>query len=171
MTRSQNQTGPSPLNRGFWAMMGILHAPALGGAWRSCMDAGFSLELLGGCLVMTATTLFFALKLWGVAFLRFQTNARSWVALLLAVGLIHFDCISPALSDTDGANYAAVVISATVAVGLVEVWKAHNRTASRGDERRRFFSARTTGTVWLDAWRPHCWILASYLYRLRAPPA
>ena len=172
ISRSQSAPAPSTWNRGFWALMGIMHAPALAGAWRSCIDTGVTLELLGGCLAITASMLFFVLKFWGVSFLRFRADRRSWLAMLLAVGLIHLNCLRPVFNHADGADYAAIVITVSVVAGVTEVCRTYRKSSVRAKASRRSDStARFAGTVWLDAWRPHCWVLASYLFRLRAPPA
>ena len=153
--------------------MGVMHAPALNGAWRACVRDGMSVELLGGCLILTASMLFFVLKFFGVAFVQFRTDRRARVALLLAVGLIHLDCFQSVIRGASAADCAAVIATTSLAGGFVHVGRTWSKSSVRAGRLSRPQSSLGwfTGNVWLDDSRPRCWVLASHLFRLRAPPA
>jgi len=162
-----------PLGRAFWLLMGLAHAPALIGAWRSLAVNGFAVESLGGCILLTLSMLFFALKLRDVPCLRFRTDRGSWVALCLVVALLHTNAILPDGDPTIVPECTTLIVTTwfgtqmPVTRRLLVALPTRIAAAVRcGDPVNR-----STDTVWLDAFRPRCWGLALRVFRLRAPPA
>ena len=159
------------IGRCFWAVMGIAHTPALIGAWGSFLEGGMKVSSLGGCVFLTASMLFFALKLYGVHFLRFHPGRRSILALVLVVGLIHFDCLRPAFASA-GAEDCVAIIATTSLVGVAVLaskrWPAsvHSKIGTG----LYFLPRRFSGRILIESFDPRCWVLALGLFRLRAPP-
>ncbi len=153
--------------------MGVAHTPALLSAWEAYLQGGMRMELLGGCVVLTASMLLFALKTCDVAFLRFHPDRRAFVAMVLAVGLIHFDCLGPTADPAAVASGAAIVATTSFVAGLTLAGRAISRVPARNTGSSHYPSliGRFTGSLWLDETRPHCWVLALGLFALRAPPA
>ncbi len=161
------------LGRSFWALMALTHASALGSAWKSCFDSGVALEGLGGCIALTVSMFFFALKLSGVSFLRFRPGKRAWAALFLVVALIHVNCFQPAQKGALASDCTAILATTTLVCGLTQLPRAM-RVATAGPERSftpPASAGRSNEVVWLDEFRPRCWVMASHLFNLRAPPA
>ena len=131
------------------------------------------LELLGGCVVLTASMLLFGLKTYDVAFLRLHPDRRAFVAIALAVGLIHFDCLEPTLDSATVANGVAIVATTSLVAGMNLAGRRLCR-APAGNTRSSPFpslTGRSNGNLCLDDTRPRCWVLALGLFALRAPPA
>ena len=170
---SHNHPIARALNRGFWAVMLLAHAPALVSAWRYCFADGLNLELLGGCIVLTASMVFFALKLRGVAWLQFRTDRRSLTALCLVIALIHLDCFQPGLRKTVVAQCAVVLATAPVVALLPRVTRTLRArfTSDTTARKSRMPETRAHQEAWVDLFHPHCWVLVPGLFRLRAPPA
>ncbi|MHC4697490.1 MAG: hypothetical protein ACYTFA_12180 [Planctomycetota bacterium] len=167
------RTKSSILSRCFWLLMGVAHTPALVSAWESYLQGGMRMELLGGCIVLTASMLLFALKTCDVAFLRLNPDRRALLAMVLAVGLIHFDCLSRTLDSASVANGAAIVATTSLAAGLTLAGRALSRALARSTGSSHYPSllGRFTRNLCLDDSRPCCWVLALGLFALRAPPA
>ena len=161
------------LNRGFWAVMLLAHAPALISAWRYCFTDGVKLELLGGCVVLTASMIFFVLKLRGVGWLRFHTDRHSLVALCLVMTLIHLDCIRPGLRSEVVSKCAVILVTTTAVVAAPRLVRLARSAAGRGGASPKSHppDGRSPNDAWLDTFEPHCWVLAANLFRLRGPPA
>ncbi|UCC31903.1 MAG: hypothetical protein JSU86_06420 [Phycisphaerales bacterium] len=161
------------LNRGFWLLMLLAHAPALFSAWRCCLADGLQLDLLGGCLVLTASMVFFVLKLRDIGWLRFRTDRRSLLALGLVVALIHLDCLRPGLRTEVASKCAVVLVTTAVVVAVPRLTRLlRSACGQRGTTRKcRLPDGRSLDNAWLDTSQPHCWVLACNLFRLRAPPA
>lgn len=160
------------LMRGFWLIMLVSHAPALSAAWRGLAENGFQAGRVGGLVFLAAAMLFFLAKLLGVACLRIQLDRRSIVALCVAVALIHGGSLDvelrPALLTDVATNL--VTASAIFAVCLV-LRKLRNQRLEDALTRRVLPSGGgSRGAIWLDDSRPRCWVLASHLLHLRAPP-
>ncbi len=162
-----------PLRRAFWLLMGLAHAPALISAWRSLVAGGFAAESFGGCVLLTLSMLFFALKLRDVPYLRFRTDRRSCVALCIVVALLHTDAIVSDDNPTVIPECTALVVTTWLSTQLPLTRRMSALLPTRvvsvlghGDP-----VTSATGTVWLGASRPHCWVLGLHVFSLRAPPA
>ncbi|MGB2985310.1 MAG: hypothetical protein WBE26_05455 [Phycisphaerae bacterium] len=162
-----------PLRRVFWVLMVVAHAPALVGAWRLFVENGFDAEPLFGSIALTFSMVFFALKVGDVAFLRFRPGRRSFVAFCMVVALVHLDVIRPN-DDPTLVPECTVLTATTWLVGTLPLVRRTPREAlSRTGSAFKYRPPvrPTAGTVWLDAFRPHCWVLAFRFFSLRAPPA
>lgn len=170
---SQSYPLAKALNRGFWVLMLLAHAPALFSAWRCCLAEGLKLDLLGGCIVLTASMVFFVLKLRGIGWLRFHTDRRSLLALGLVVALIHLDCLRPGLRTEVASKCAVVLVTTAVVVTIPRMTRLLRSVCGQRSttRKRRLPNGRCVDDAWLDTSRPHCWVLARDLFRLRAPPA
>jgi hypothetical protein len=153
--------------------MALAHAPALLGAWRSLFESGFGLERLGGCFVLTLSMLFFALKLRDVACLRFRTDRRSCIALCIIVALLHTNTILPDTNPTIIPECTTLVLTTWLTSQMPLTRRVLVAIPARvaASLRRRDPVTPSTETIWLDAFRPHCFALVLRVFGLRAPPA
>ncbi len=161
------------LRRLFWLIMVVGHAHGLVGAWRSSVASGFDLEPLGGCILLLLSMLFFVLKLGDVAFLRFRADRRSFVAFCVVVAFLHLGVLRPGDDPTLIPEYTALAATTWLASGLLLRSRTPRESLARTETPGRHGpSMGPRGrTIWLDAFRPHCWILAFRVFNLRAPPA
>lgn len=161
------------MRRVLWLLVGIGHLPGLFEAWQHVVVVGLDSAALGSCIGLTLTTLFIALKVRDVAFLRLREGRRTLVAACLVVALLHVDVVRPNAESSVLPDVAALatmawitgvptVIRRLVAAGFSRIHTVKDHCVKPG---------RFIGTVWLDAARPHCWLLARSLFLLRAPPA
>ncbi len=167
------RNSPSPiLSRVFWALMGVMHASALAGALKNCLQSGPAMEGLGGCIALSMAMLFFGLKLGGVSFLRFRPGKRAAVAICLIVALIHIDCIHSGLEGAPASDWTALLATATLVGGLTRPIRVNRIIQARHDHTGKIASStgRPRQARWPEGFRPHCWVLASRLFILRAPP-
>ncbi len=149
------------------------HAPAVVGAWRSVVGSEFEVERLGGCIALTLSMLFFALKVRDVAFLRLRTDRRSLAALCIIVALLHVNVVRPH-GDPTMVPQCAVLVATTWLVGHLPMTRRALRvlrTRIAKTPGHRPPVTPLTDTVRLDMFRPHCRVLAFRLFCLRAPPA
>ncbi len=159
--------------RCLWLGMMAAHGPALVGAWRSFIADDMATEHLGGCLGLSLAMLFFALKLCGVAQLRFPVNRRAWLALTLIVALIHVDCLQPGVNEAGSRRWAVV---AAVSILLVDPTRVARTLAgllaklrSIGNETPTF--CRVGRTYWLNFFLPHGRVLLLNSGIPRSPPS
>lgn len=161
------------LRRGLWLLMVAAHAPACWGAWRSLLAAGSDGSRLGACLALTLAIAFFALKVLDVAWLRFRTDRRSVVALLVIVAVLHVDLIRsdnapPLLAES------TALVATTWLLSLAEPIRRLIKVAivtAAATLRHTLTLSRSNDAVWLDAFHPRCWLLILRPHLLRAPPA
>ena len=161
----------SVLRRGLWALMGACHLPGLVGSWGALLGDGLSFDRLRGCALLSAATVFFVLTVCDVACLRCHTDRRSTVAIVLAVAFLHLSVVAPGALISILPAYETVVATALLLGGMVRVRRAVIRATQAVTVRHR--AATTVAlneTAWCDPFRPHCWVLASHLFALRAPP-
>jgi hypothetical protein len=143
------------------------------GAWEHWIGGGFDPRGLGGLATLSLAMVFFALKIVDVPWLRLRTDHRSLVAMGLVVALLHVDVIRPDTAVANVPEYTTLVASTLLVAGALRRSRRYmntSRCASR-DVASMSPLLRSNETAWLDAFRPHCWVLASRLYLLRAPPA
>ncbi len=161
------------LRKPFWLLMLAAHAPALLGAWRSVMATGLDAERLGGCLILTLSMLFFALKARDIPLLRLRTGRRSFVVACIVAALLHVNVLQPQGDSATVPQCTALVATTWLIVQLPLVRRAFGSLGSRvaAAHRRSFQITFCRNTVWLDMFRPHCWVLAFRFFCLRAPPA
>ena len=161
------------LRRLFWLIMVVGHAHGLVGAWRSSVASGFDFEPLGGCILLLLSMLFFVLKLGDVAFLRFRADRRSIVVFCVLLAFLHLNVLQPGDDPTLIPEYTALAATTWLASALpMQSRKTRESLAQTGTPRPHGPSMGPRGrTIWLDAFRPHCWILAFRVFNLRAPPA
>ncbi len=160
-------------SRLFWGLMILAHAPGLIAAGRAGLMNGFGVELLSGSVLLVASMVFFVLKIRGVPWLRLQTNRRSVIAVCLVVMLIHLECIRPGLRGELLSQCTVVLVTTSLVFAVPRgVRRVRSSLASRhSSSSLRSFDDRPTGVIWLDSYRPRCWVLVLSLLRLRAPPA
>ncbi len=160
------------LGRCFWALMCGMHAFALAAVWRSLFDGGLETSELAGCFTLSLSVAFFLLKVAGVSFLRINPSKRAWVAACLLVAWIHVDCVDPNLTGILSGDCADLIVSTVLIGGLTQIPERVRATLDRSVcvYNSRISSGRSFRTVWLDDSQPRCWVLASRLYSLRAPP-
>ena len=161
------------LLRGFWALMGVVHVSALISAWSSYLRGDSETSGLAGCLALSLAMVYFVLKVFGVCFIQLHATRRTWVVLSLLVVLIHADCLRPGFNNFLASGYPDLLATAAFVGGVCQI------PGIRCLTRRRWGQSGSTreSTAWSilavdrDGFLPHCWVLAAYLFRLRAPPA
>ena len=161
------------IRRAGWLLMAIAHLPGLVHAWRALLAGGLNAEHLGGCVWLTISVAFFALKVLDVSWLRFCTGRRSKVALVLVVALLHVDLTRPG-SDPSIVPDCTAVLATALAIGtLPAVRRGWERVFVHAEAalRRRLPAMSSHDTIWLCQSRPHCWVAVLHLFHLRAPPA
>lgn len=160
------------LIRGFWLIMLVSHAPALPAAWRGMAENGFQAGRVAGLVFLAAAMLFFFAKLLGVAFLKVHLDRRSIVALCVAVALIHGGCLDVELRPALLTDFAADLVTASAIFAVCMVLRKLRKRLWEDALTRRVVPSGggPRGAVWLDDSRPRCWVLASHLLHLRAPP-
>ena len=168
----QIRLSAASLRRLLWLVMGLLHLPALWGAGQALLAGGFDLERVIGCVVLVVTTAFFALKVIDVPCLRFRVDRHSLVVLLAVAALLHLDVVRPADNPTLIPECTTLVATTWLVGGVLSVRRRLCEFLSRAEASLKCQSSKapTADTVWTDAFRPHCWILALRLFGLRAPP-
>ncbi len=151
----------------------VLHAPGFVGCWRSFFVSGFNPDHLGACIALTIAMLFFALKIYDIPLLRWRTDRRAWITIGLAVALVHVDVLTPGTDLTFVPQCTEIVAGTLLATGLAPVRRVFGGMSLKAcsSVRRQISPAIARETFWLDAFRPRCWVLASHIYALRAPPA
>lgn len=167
MRRPSNSVG-----RGIWLAVALAHGPGLVGAWERWIGGGFDPRGLGGLVTLSLAMVFFALKIVDVPWLRLRTDRRSLVAMGLVVALLHVDVIRPDAVVANIPEYTTLMASTLLAAGALRRSRRCISTCRRAsrDVASTNPLLRSNETAWLDAFRPHCWVLASRLYLLRAPP-
>lgn len=161
------------LCRGFWLLMVVVHALGLIATWRSYLTGIDQLSALIAGVTLSLSMLFFLLKVWGVSFLKVRPTKAAWVAACLLIAWIHLDCVDPTLTGELSGSYADLVATTVLFGGVTQV----SRTVRVVFERslrlrsRRAPGAQAGGIAWFDEFHPRCWVLASRLFMLRAPPA
>ncbi len=161
-----------PFRQLFWLLMLAGHTPALVGAWRSFVVNGLAVERLGGCVLLTLTMVFFALKARDIALLRFRSDRRSWVAIVMVVALLHLDVVRTGDDPTLVPQYTTLIATTWLAVKICLVRRHLRPVLMSATSTPVHLSSlmRSADTAWLDAFRPRCWVLAFRLFLLRAPP-
>lgn len=151
----------------------VAHAPALLGAWRSVAGNGFDAGGLGGSLVLTLSMLFFALKVRDIPVLRLRAGRRSFVVACIVAALLHVNVLQPQGDSAAVPQCTALVATTWLIVQLPLIRRALRVYGSRisATRRRSFQITFCRNTVWLDMFRPRCWVLAFRFFCLRAPPA
>ena len=174
IAKRQSYRIPFPaLGRAAWATMIAAHAPALIGAWRTLLLSGFDPSHVGGCLALTLATAFFALKLFAWRPLRLPRDRRGFVAFWLIVALLHVDCVRPTAGDAAPAQWAVVATMGVLIAGPERISKAVRALLDRVESLwpNALPHAHAHRSVWLDAFRPHCWILRFRVAIPRSPPS
>lgn len=163
----------SIIRRTGWLVVAGVHLPGLVHAWRAFLASGFASEHILGCLWLTLTVAFLVLKVQDAAFLRFRTDLRSFLAIVTVVALLHVDLMPPVSEPTLVSECVAVLVTACVIVAAPQVrrWWETVAQGARVTLKHLNPQAASAATVWLSAFRPHCWVLALRLFHLRAPPA
>ena len=156
-----------------WLLIAIAHLPGLVHAGRDFFAGGLGVEHLGGCVGLSLSVAFFALKVLDVSCLRFRTGWRAKVALVMVVALLHVDLIRPSSDPSIVPDCTAVLATALIIGTLPPVRRAWERVFVRAEAaiRRRLPAAPSHETIWLCESRPHCWVAVLHLFKLRAPPA
>jgi hypothetical protein len=172
-SRRQQQGYTGMLRLLFWGGMAAVHAPALIASWNGCLLDGIDGARLGACLGLSASMVFFGLKLWNVEFLRFQTSAKSLALMTVAVVLLHGKAIQRSLDCVLVSQETPIAATTLLSLGLKRVQRALVAALSRSTERLRQRSpalslGESTETC---SFVPRHWILTTRLCTPRAPPA
>lgn len=160
--------------RGLWAVMLVAHAPALTSSFRKLLLHGFSAEGLAGFIVLLAAMAFFAVKLVDLPRFRFRLNRQSVLASILVIAVLHAGCLDSDFRFQLATDELLVLSAVTVGMavhGVICRRRFLDAVAASVAARRLTLPGRPRGSIWLDQSRPHCWVLASNLLHLRAPPA
>lgn len=158
--------------RAFWGVMAFGHAPALLGASRALLVDGFGSREMGAFLGLGLATVFFALKLYDVAWLRIPSDVRCWIAVTIVFALLHVNVMSEHAGTVLAAECGEIVASAVLVAGLLRAEQCKLRSTHNGNSPKHLpIRVRLHEAVWLDDIRPRCWVLVSRLFCLRAPPA
>ncbi len=150
--------------------MALAHTPGLGTSWRSFLTDGSDLD---SAIVLLAAMVFFALKVHDLPLLRFRPGRRTWVAIGVAVAFLHVDLFTPGdhvaiLPECTGLVAGALLLASLDPTRRVlRTLATHSHPSSTSPASL----CPSHDTVWFDAFRPRCWLLASRLFSLRAPPA
>lgn len=171
----RNLSRAFPWRRGFWLLMALGHARALVGAWTALLGTGLAAERLGTCTLLTLSMAFFVLKLRDVSWLRWRADRRSFVALCMVIALLHANALKGSDSPpTVIPEYTALVVTTTFLVVQTSQLRRLLRSRSAGptsDAVEDLGLAPVGHTIWLDSFRPHCWVHPHRVFGLRAPPA
>lgn len=174
----------------FWLTMGVVHAPALLAACRSWATVELSASHAGWCGallsagVAAALLVLFTLKFLDVPFLRLRLDKRSYTVLCIIVALLHLNVLQPAGERMLIPDYAAFLVTTCLAaeiavrrrltLGLREPRSPQGVRPPqelRVERRRPANVTPSSGAVWLDNSRPHCFASLLLTFGLRAPPA
>ena len=160
------------LIRASWALMVVVHTPALVRSWQTWIEGDATMGGIGGSLGLSLAVLFFVLKLGGVSFLQLRPDRRTALAVCLVTALIHIGCVQSLVGD-DFAPQWTGLLGTTMLLGLCtqrRLCTTCRRAQRRGRDRQAQLALRLRRAYWLEGFRPHCWVLASHLFSLRAPP-
>lgn len=171
--RSRVALGAIPFSQLFWLLMLGAHTPALIGAWRSLGASGGTVGRVGGCIVLTLSMAFFALKVRDIALLRIRPDRRTWVAIFLVVALLHLDAINASHNVAIAPEYTLLVAGTLAACKAISVFRRHRQARPHSASSSVHLSSlmRSADTAWFDTFRPRCWVLAFRAFELRGPPA
>jgi hypothetical protein len=161
------------LSRGFWLLLLILHTPALLASWRFGMIQGFNAEVLGGCVLLSLTVVFFVLKLCGLRCLRIRLDRQGWIAVCLVVALVHLDCVRPGLRSEVVSKCAVALVTVPVVVAVPRMVRGVRTALQRASTAHKSHlpGGCPTWLFWSDGFRPHDPVFAFLPVHLRAPPA
>ncbi len=95
------------------------------------------------------------------------------MAACLLIAWIHVDCVNPNMTGIVSGDRADLLVTTVLLGGLTQVPRATRLALDRHVMmfRSRASVGRSGEIIWLDEFQPRCWVLASHLYSLRAPPA
>jgi hypothetical protein len=105
-------------SRPFWAALLVVHAPALLRAWRGVVGSHPSEGQIIAAAWLSTAVAFFVLKLAGVSWLRFGTDRRSRIALVMAILLIHCAPLGVCLDGVLAPSDVPLVSTLLLAAGL-----------------------------------------------------
>lgn len=163
--------GSSLWSRCFWLLMCVAHAPALASVFEAGVKDGMMSGPLGGCIALTACMVFFVLKTLDVPFLRLNLDRRALAIMVLAVGLVHHDCLGPTVDTATVVNCVAIVATASlVAPALAARARLLAPVRTSCSTISPVLIGRRTGNNCLDETQPCCWVLALRLFSMRGPP-
>jgi len=149
--------------------MAIVHAPVLVELWHVLISEGAGSIRLSSFLGLNLATVFFALKIWGVRLLEFETNRRSLIAITLAVALMHGNVVGAWSSYIAVPQEAPIAASVLLMSGLSRLQRALRRPFSCSRETWRTAESFIQ-MVRLSALPPRQLLLAACLCTPRAPP-
>jgi hypothetical protein len=153
--------------------MVLAHIPALKASVELFIQSGLDPSRLGSLLGLTATTLFFILKLFDLPFLRFRTDRRFLVTVGLAVLLMHADALGACLNCENVPKELPVAATTLFAAGLARVQSAIETAFSHDGRRsrRHLWEPAAHDVAWFGAFVPHRRVAAALIFIPRAPPA
>lgn len=161
------------LVRCFWAVMLLLHAPALIGAGRSFVENGVDPSRLIGWIGLLVATLFFVLKLRGVEFLKFAKGRHAAAVLTLAVVLMHADVIGSRLNWQTGPKALPLAGTTLFASGFSRVrqWAGAVLLPGREASKRPLRDSTAVDSAPVTNFAPYSRLASGCLSIPRAPPA
>lgn len=109
------------VDRCFWIVMAIVHAPVLVGLWFALIAEGPGSVRLSSFLGLNLSTVFFLLKVWGVRALEFNASRRSRIATTLAIALLHGNVIGAWSSQVAVSSKLPVTATVLLASGFSRV--------------------------------------------------
>lgn len=168
--RHQNWFQNPAVSRGLWALMLLVHMPALVTSGTRLFQDVADPAHWASFALLSVTNAFFILKIRDVRFLQFNTGQASVAIIVAAVVLIHANAVGMRLDWADGPDGLPIAASMLLATGLTRV-----QDAMRGDgppQRRvaeRLLPA--TDTVRAGSFAPRRWTLIAHQCIPRSPPA
>jgi hypothetical protein len=161
------------LGRALCVLLLMAHARALIAAWQYGLAGGFTAELAGVVLLLSAATVVFALKVVGVRWVRLPRDRRAFVATCLILAIIHLGCLDPEMPSAFVSKWVVVLATAPLVVAAIRIARVAGTThqAATSSRKTHLPNARSHEEAWLDWFHPHCLLLSARLFRLRAPPA
>jgi hypothetical protein len=153
--------------------MALMHAPSFLVSWGAVLGGEGSIGLLAQCIGLTASMIFFVLKVCDIAVLRWRTDWRSCVALALVIAVMHLGVL-----ESDAPIAMWLECSPLVSLALLPGRPAFTGKALR-DVWVRLQSATRSGLSF-GRWREALWVDVAYVHRQvlssrvcipRSPPA
>ncbi len=156
----------------FWAFMFLAHLRTWVSSWSSAFGGDLNVGAIAGGVVLTLVMVFFVLKIVGVRWLRWRMDRHAFVIYLLAVGLIHVDCLRNDMNADLVTPTAVVSVVSWLSLTVLELRRTRRTNAASGGFRTETVrsalvwyervSARFLVHLQLD-WQRHA-------IGLRAPP-
>lgn len=161
------------LVRCFWAVMLLVHAPALIAAGRNFVENGVDSSRLIGWIGLLGATLFFVLKLRGVEFLKFSKGRHAAAVLTLAVVLMHAEVIGSRFDWQTGPKALPLAGTTLFVTGFSRVrqWAGSILLQGREASKRTLCNETVVDSAYVTNLAPYHRLACGCLSIPRAPPA